>query len=70
MAQRRNRKSTRTVDRSQGVYIPLRKVPLGEGIYTDPEQRRLMSEWLNKMEKDIDRTPLWCYERYKRVFGR
>lgn len=42
MAQRRNRKSTRTVDRSQGVYIPLRKVPLGEGIYTDPEQRRLM----------------------------
>ena len=35
----------------------------------DPEQRRLMSEWLNKMEKDIDRTPLWLYERFKRVFG-
>lgn len=29
-----------------------------------------MSEWLNKIEKDIDRTPLWCYERFKRVFGR
>lgn len=29
-----------------------------------------MNEWLNKIEKDIDRTPLWCYERYKRVFGR
>lgn len=28
-----------------------------------------MSEWLTKIEKDIDRTPLWCYERYKRVFG-
>ena len=33
------------------------------------EQRRLMNEWLNKMDKDIDRTPLWCYERFKRVFG-
>ena len=59
-----NRKNNTKRVRDAGNDRPVKECDDQERI----EQRRLMGEWLNKIDKDIDRTPLWCYERFKRVF--
>lgn len=33
-------------------------------------KRQQMNEWLNELDRAIDREPLWYYERVRRVFGK